>query len=95
MTQMTASEKDMFLQTLDRECQTTLKLLHAYPAEKSDLAAREVEERTRAGVDVRARAGAGRHGAQGPVRAAAAARAPELSPTSPRRSRAPRARDPG
>lgn len=26
-----ASEKDMFLQTFDRECQTTLKLLKAFP----------------------------------------------------------------
>ena len=47
MTQMTASEKDMFLQTLDRECQTTLKLLHAYPAEKSDLKPHEKSKNAR------------------------------------------------
>jgi uncharacterized damage-inducible protein DinB len=30
------TEKDMFLQTFDRECQTTLKVLKAYPAAKGD-----------------------------------------------------------
>jgi len=30
------SEKDMFLQTFDRECQTTLKVLKAYPAGQGD-----------------------------------------------------------
>jgi uncharacterized damage-inducible protein DinB len=30
------TEKDMFLQTFERECQTTLKLLKAYPAAKGD-----------------------------------------------------------
>jgi uncharacterized damage-inducible protein DinB len=30
------TEKDMFLQTFERECQTTLKLLKAYPAGKGD-----------------------------------------------------------
>ena len=37
MTQKTATEKDMFLQTFQRECQTTLKVLKAYPANKADL----------------------------------------------------------
>jgi uncharacterized damage-inducible protein DinB len=36
MTQKTATEKDMFLQSFQRECQTTLKLLKAYPANKGD-----------------------------------------------------------
>jgi uncharacterized damage-inducible protein DinB len=36
MAQMTATEKDMFLQTFRRECDTTLKLLKAYPASKPD-----------------------------------------------------------
>ena len=31
-----ATEKDMFLQTFERECQTTLKLLKAYPPGKGD-----------------------------------------------------------
>ena len=30
------TEKDMFLQTFERECQTTLKLLKTYPAGKGD-----------------------------------------------------------
>ena len=36
MTQKTATEKYMFLQTLNRESQTTLKILRAFPATKSD-----------------------------------------------------------
>jgi len=36
MTQKTMTEKDMFLQTFGHECQTTLKLLKAYPAAKGD-----------------------------------------------------------
>ena len=36
MTQKTATEKDQFLQSFDRECQTTLKLLKAYPANQGD-----------------------------------------------------------
>jgi len=36
MTQNTATEKDMFVQTFERECQTTIKLLKAYPADKGD-----------------------------------------------------------
>jgi uncharacterized damage-inducible protein DinB len=32
----TATEKDMYLQTFQRECETTLKLLKAYPAAKGD-----------------------------------------------------------
>jgi uncharacterized damage-inducible protein DinB len=36
MTQKTATEKDMFLQSFERECQTTLKLLRGYPADKAD-----------------------------------------------------------
>lgn len=37
MTQkQTVTEKDMFLQTFERECRTTLKLLKAYPAGKGD-----------------------------------------------------------
>ena len=36
MTQNTATEKDMFLQTLQRECATTLKVLRAYPSAKAD-----------------------------------------------------------
>jgi uncharacterized damage-inducible protein DinB len=31
------TEKDMFLQTFDRECQITSKILKAYPANKADL----------------------------------------------------------
>ncbi|HTK82473.1 MAG TPA: DinB family protein [Bacteroidota bacterium] len=34
---MSATEKDMFLQTWEREFQTTLKILKAYPADKLDL----------------------------------------------------------
>ena len=37
MTQKTASEKDMFLQSFQREAQTTLKLLRAYPAGKAEM----------------------------------------------------------
>ena len=37
MTQKTASEKDMFLQMFQRECQTTLKLLKAFPANQAEL----------------------------------------------------------
>jgi uncharacterized damage-inducible protein DinB len=37
MTQKTATEKEMFIQSLQREAQTTLKLLKAYPAAKGDL----------------------------------------------------------
>jgi len=37
MTQKTASEKDMFLQSFQREAQTTLKLLRAYPAAKAEM----------------------------------------------------------
>ena len=36
MPQKTLTEKDMFLQTLQRECQTTIKLLKAYPVSKAD-----------------------------------------------------------
>ena len=36
MTQKTATEKDLFLQTFRRESQTTVKLLKAYPANKGD-----------------------------------------------------------
>ncbi len=36
MAQKTMTEKDQFLQTFGRECQTTLKLLKAYPAGKGD-----------------------------------------------------------
>ncbi len=36
MIEKTATEKDMFLQTFGRECQTTLKLLKAYPSNKGD-----------------------------------------------------------
>ena len=36
MTQKTATEKDQFVQAFGRECQTTLKLLKAYPATKGD-----------------------------------------------------------
>lgn len=37
MAQPTPSEKDMFLQSFQRECDTTLKLLKAYPPNKGDL----------------------------------------------------------
>jgi uncharacterized damage-inducible protein DinB len=37
MTQKTASEKEMFIQSFQREAQTTLKLLKAFPAAKADL----------------------------------------------------------
>jgi len=36
-TQKTLSEKDMFLQSFQREIQTTIKLLKAYPAAKADM----------------------------------------------------------
>lgn len=36
MTQNTATEKDMFLQSFEREVATTLKLLRAFPVDKSD-----------------------------------------------------------
>lgn len=37
MTPKTMTEKDMFLQQLERECQTTLKVLRAYPPSEGDL----------------------------------------------------------
>src|SRR5437867_7953231 len=37
MTQQTMTEKDMFLKTWDREFETTLRLLRAYPEMKLDL----------------------------------------------------------
>ena len=37
MTQQTMTEKDMYLQTFEREYQTTLKVLRAFPADKSEL----------------------------------------------------------
>jgi uncharacterized damage-inducible protein DinB len=37
MAEATVTEKDMFLQAFERECETTLKLLKAYPAAKADL----------------------------------------------------------
>ncbi|OGF17090.1 MAG: hypothetical protein A2W00_00975 [Candidatus Eisenbacteria bacterium RBG_16_71_46] len=36
MAQQTLTEKDMYLQSLEREFQTTLKVLKAYPAEQFD-----------------------------------------------------------
>src|SRR5258707_6245661 len=36
MTQTTATEKDMYLQTLQRECETAVKVLKAYPATQGD-----------------------------------------------------------
>lgn len=36
MSQKTATEKDMFLQTFEQECKTTLKLLRAFPAERGE-----------------------------------------------------------
>ena len=36
MAQQTASEKDMFIQTFQRECQITQKILKALPADKAD-----------------------------------------------------------
>src|SRR5438552_10514781 len=36
MAQNTATEKDMFLQTFEREAQITLKLLRAFPADQAD-----------------------------------------------------------
>lgn len=47
MTQKTATEKDMFLQTFERECQTTLKLMRAYPANKADLKPHEKSKSAR------------------------------------------------
>ena len=35
--QRTMTEKDMFLQTFEREYETTLRVLKAYPADKADL----------------------------------------------------------
>ena len=37
MAQRTTSEKDMFVQSFQREAQTTLKLLKAFPADQADL----------------------------------------------------------
>ena len=37
MTQQTVTERQMYAQSFDREYQTTLKLLRAYPPEKSEL----------------------------------------------------------
>jgi uncharacterized damage-inducible protein DinB len=37
MAQKTASEKDMFLQVFQKECQTTIRLMKAFPADKADL----------------------------------------------------------
>ncbi len=36
MAQTTPTEKDMFLQSFQHECETTLKILKAYPANKAD-----------------------------------------------------------
>ncbi|HEY6866126.1 MAG TPA: DinB family protein [Candidatus Eisenbacteria bacterium] len=36
MAQTTATEKDMYLQSFQRECETTLKCLKGYPAAKGD-----------------------------------------------------------
>jgi uncharacterized damage-inducible protein DinB len=36
VTERTVTEKDMFLQTFQRECETTLKVLRAYPADKGE-----------------------------------------------------------
>ena len=36
MAHQTATEKDMFVQTFEREVQTTLKLLRAFPADRAD-----------------------------------------------------------
>ncbi len=36
MAQKTPTEKDMFLQAFQHECETTLKILKAYPANKAD-----------------------------------------------------------
>ena len=37
MAQPTSSEKDQFLEAFQRECDTTMKLLKAYPADKAEL----------------------------------------------------------
>jgi uncharacterized damage-inducible protein DinB len=37
MTPKTMTEKDMFLQSFERECQTTLRILRAYPPGESEL----------------------------------------------------------
>ena len=49
MAQKTMTEKDQFLQTFGRECQTTLKLLKAYPANKGDY---KPHERSRTGTEL-------------------------------------------
>ena len=41
MTPKTMTEKDMFLQTFERECQTTLKILRAYPPGEGELTPHE------------------------------------------------------
>jgi uncharacterized damage-inducible protein DinB len=41
MTQQTMTEKEMFLQNFEREYQTTLKVLRAFPAAKGELKAAE------------------------------------------------------
>lgn len=49
MTQNTATEKDQFLQTFGRECQTTVKLLKALPANKGDF---KPHEKSRSAKDL-------------------------------------------
>ena len=49
MTEKTITEKDQFVQAFGRESQTTLRLLHAYPAEKGDF---KPHERSRTAKDL-------------------------------------------
>jgi uncharacterized damage-inducible protein DinB len=49
MAQTNPTEKDMFLQSFQRETQTTLKLLKAYPADKADF---KPAERSRSARDL-------------------------------------------
>ena len=49
MAQTSATEKDMFLQSFEREVATTLKVLKAFPAGKSDF---KPHERSRAAKDL-------------------------------------------
>jgi hypothetical protein len=59
MTQQTATEKDMFLQSFERETAITLKLLRAFPADRCCRRASAALS-ARARVDLHHRAGHGR-----------------------------------
>ena len=47
MAPKTVTEKDMFLQNFERECQTTLKVLNALPEGKSEFKPHELSRTAR------------------------------------------------